>query len=253
MRDFRLSWKERVMSILKICKILIIIILHCTLLYADAPYEQYHVAYNDISKDVLKNTIGILTINSGVKKGMELKTYSKSEKKFIFDKILRVKETTPISNFGYHPPIDELHFENYRYPIVGKSGQYLQIVYDPKKNLKAWINIKEVKEKFFTSIVMLDSIKTPSPFFVDIFYLTKNGRRKLYKEPKNDADFIIISKNEPKYSMLKIIEQKNGFVKIGIVHINFETLGETIEPIGWIKIRDNQGMLTIWIMDIDLC
>ena len=99
---------------------------------------------------------------------------------------------------------------------------------------------------------MLDSIKTPSPFFVDIFYFTKSGKRKLYKEPKKDADFIIISKNESRYSLLKIIEQKNGFIKLGSFHLDYATDKTTIEPIGWTRMRDNQGMLIIWIKYVDL-
>lgn len=96
----------------------------------------------------------------------------------------------------------------YRYPIVAKFEQYLCIVYDPIQNLKTWVNIKELEENFYTSILMLDNIKTPSAFFVDIFYFTKSGRRKLYEEPRRDAKFIVISKNESKYGLLKIIEQK---------------------------------------------
>lgn len=243
------------MSALRICKkvIISIIILYCSPLYADAPYEQYHVAYEDISKDVLKNTMGILTINSGIKKGAELKTYLKSGKKFTFNRILKVKETIPISNFGYHPPIEELDIENYRYPIVDKSDRYLQIVYDPKKNLKAWVNIKEVEENFYSTIVMLDNIKIPSNFFVDIFYFTKTGRRKIYNDAKKNADFTIISRDDYRDTLLRIMEQKNGFIKIGIVHVNFDTYEEFIEPIGWIKVRDDRGLLTIWIKYVDLC
>lgn len=222
-------------------------------LFADAPYEKYHVAYEDISKDVLKNTIGILTINSGIKKGTELKTYSRNENHFTYRTSLLVKETIPISNFGYHPPIDELNIENYRYPIVAKFDQYLCIVYDPIKNLTTWVNIKEIEENFSTSIVMVDSIKTPSLFFVNIFYFTKTGKRKLYQEPQNDAKFTIISKNESKYHLLKIIEQRKDFVKIGVVHVDFDTYKESIEPIGWVRIRDDQGRLMFWIADVDFC
>lgn len=222
-------------------------------LFADAPYEKYHVAYKDISKDVLKNTVGILTINSGIKKGTELKAYTRIEKQFSYNKTLKVKKTIPISNFGYHPPVDELCISNYRYPIVAKFEQYLCIVYDPIKNLKTWVNMKEVEENFYTSTVMVDSIKIPSSFFVDIFYFTKSGKRKLYKEPRNDAKYIIISKNESKYGLLKIIGQKKDFVKIGIVHVDFDTYEESIEPIGWVKIRDGQGRLMFWIKYVDLC
>jgi len=231
----------------------VVSLLYSSFLFADAPYEKYHVAYENISKDVLKNTIGILTINSGVKKGTELKTYSRIGKQFIYNTTLRIKETIPVSNFGYHPPIEELNIENYRYPIVAKFGEYLCIVYDPIKNSKTWINIEELEKNFYTSIVMLDNIETPSSFFVDIFYFTKNGRRRLYKEPKKNADFIIISKDKYGDSLLSIIAQKNEFVKIGVVTVNFDTYEESIKPLGWIRIRDDKGMLRLWIKYVDLC
>lgn len=237
------------------CMIAVVISLLCSQpLFADGPYETYHVAIDDISKDVLKNSIGILTINAGIKKGMELKTFVRDEEQFTYVKNLKVRgETTPISNFGLRPPIDTSYISNYRYPIVGKVNHYLCIVYDPKRNIKAWVNKNAIEENFSgVSVIIIDSLKTPSSFFVDIFYFTKSGRRKLYQESKNDADFIVISKDEHKYSLLRIIEQKNGFVRIGIAYVDYSAGQESIEPIGWIRIRNNQGMLMIWVKYVDL-
>lgn len=244
------------MSIRKISKISVVSVI--SLLYslpsfADAPYEKYHVTCKEISKDVLKNTIGILTIYSGDNKGTQLRTYLRSGKQFTYNKSLEVKEETiPISAFGYHPPIDESCIGG-RYPIVEKSARYLRIVYNPIKNLEAWFSIDDLEENFYTSIIMLDKIDTSSRFFVNIFCFTQSGKRKLYKEPKEDANFIIILKDEHKHSLLKIMEQKNDFVRIGILHVDFSTNKKSIEPIGWISIRDNRAMLTIWIEDADLC
>jgi len=241
------------MSVKNVDKIILICIalLYSATLFGEGPIERYHVLYEEISKDVLKNTIGILTLNSGVKGGKDLRTYLKVGEQFIYSKTLEVRgETTPISNFGWRSPIDKFIY-NYRYPIVAKFGQYLCIVYEPTKNLKTWISIEEIKEQYFPYIVMLDSIKTPSRF-VDIFYFTKSGRRKVYKEPLRDADFIIISTEESKYPLLNMLEQKNGFIKIGIVHVDFDTDEQRVEPLGWIRLKDDQGKLTIWIKYVDL-
>jgi hypothetical protein len=247
--------KVNVINTRNINKIIILIVvnlLYSLSLFADAPYEKYHVAYNDISKDVLKSTIGILNINSIVKKVMKLKTYSRDGKRFIYNKTLKVKKTTPISNYGSHPPVDKWRISNYRYPILAKIEQYLCIVYDPIKNLKTWVNIKEIEENFYTSIMMSDSMKTPDSFFVDIFCFTNSRKRKIYKEPRNDADFIILTKYKFKYLLLKIIEQRNGFIKVGSFHLDHNTDKITIEPLGWVRIRNDQDMLMIWINDVDL-
>ena len=244
------------MSVRSINKVIIIIAISLSYLlplFADAPYEKFHVPYNDQLRTVLKNTIGILTIINFKTREKELKTYLKTKEDFTYDKSLKIRdETIPVSNCGYHPPIFESSISNYRYPIVEEFGEYLRIAYDPINNLKVWVNRKEVEENFHTSVVMLDSIKTPLPDFVDIFYFTKSGKRKLYKEPKKDAEFTVISEDKYKYTLLKIIDQENGFVKMGIYHFVYQ--GEsTIEPIGWIRLRDDQGALMIWIKGVDLC
>jgi len=224
-------------------------------LFADAPYEKYHVTPESISKVVLRDTIGILTIVSGADKtSTELNTYSRTIKSFTYSKKLKISETTPVSNFGYQDPQNppSSSIDTYRYPIVAKSGQYLCIVYDPIKNKRAWINIKETEANFHSSIVMLENIETPSSFFIDIFYLAKKEGVKLYKEPSKNAGFTLLI-DEQKYSLLRILEQKGNFIRIGIVKVGPDTNPESVESIGWIRIRDEQNMLMIWVKDEDLC
>ena len=72
--------------------------------FADAPYEKYHVPYKDISREVLQNTIGVLTINTGAKKGTTLRIYLRLADRFVPDSLLDISKTIPVSNFGYHPP-----------------------------------------------------------------------------------------------------------------------------------------------------
>jgi hypothetical protein len=180
------------MGVTKIRKIILMIVVclaGSNLLFADAPYERYHVAYKDISKDVLKNTIGILTLISDIQKGADLKVYLRSGNKFAFDKILKVKETLPISNFGYEPGLEDLNIQNYRYPVVSKSDHYLCIVYDPKKNLQAWVDTEAAKEDFYLDLVLIDSILTPSELFVDVFYFTKGKSIKNPKKMLRESQF----------------------------------------------------------------
>ena len=237
----------------KIILMILVCLLGSGLLFADAPYEEYHVAYKDISKDVLKNTIGILTINSGVKEGTNLKTYLISGNKFTFNKILKVKETIPVSNFGYHSGIEELDIDNYRYPVVSQSDNYLCIVYDPKKNSQAWIDTEEAKQDFYFDLVMIDSMPTPFELFVDVFNFTEDGKREIYTEPKKDAPGITISKELFEQSLLKVTDQKNGFIKIeGPAFVSHDIGKGHIELSGWIRIRDDEGNLIIWIKNVDV-
>jgi hypothetical protein len=107
------------------------------------------------------------------------------------------------------------------------------------------------------TVARLDSFETPTPFLVDIFRFIDKPERKLYKEPKDGSEYEVI-KGEGgftgKYWPLKIVDQKNGFVRIALVG-GWGDSGqgkETFEPLGWIKVRDERGRLTIWPADMDL-
>jgi len=232
-------------------KILFFQLFFSILLFGDAPVEKYHVTYSSELKQILKETIGILTINSGVKGGRKIETYSKNDKDFKLSETLDViKETTPVSNFGWQPILSDSLVTNYRYPVTAENGDYLEIVYDAKKGSKTWVNTKELEKNFYLTIIMIDSISTPLNFWVDIFYFTNSGKRKVYEQPNRNSNFKIISKKEQKH-LLEIIEQKGEFIKLGIVHYNYETSEDKIEPIGWVRTRDNEGMLMFWIKLVD--
>ncbi len=241
------------MKISILSKTLFLKFLFSILLFGDAPFEKYHVTYSPELRHTLKETIGILIINSGVKRGRELQTYSKNDKDFKLSETLDViKETIPISNFGYQPIVLDSSVQNYKYPLTAGNGDYLEFVYDTKKGSKTWINTKELEKNFCLTIIMIDSIPIPSRFFVDIFYFTNSGKRKLYKQANRNSSFKIISKEEQK-PLLEIIEQKEEFFRLGIYHFyDIESKDNWTEPIGWVRIRDDKGMLLFWLKDVHL-
>jgi len=221
---------------------------------ADAPYEQYHVIYDDIANGVLENTIGILTISSGVKKGEGFQTYLQNDGKFTPHLMLQVKrETRPISHFGYAQSADP-SVSNYRFPVIKRQEHFVCLIYDPVKNLQAWINLQELTGNFYYTLVMFDSLaaKLNSYEFVDIFPFTKNGKRKLYQQPQPDARFTIISKDDLRYRQLKVVAQKDGYLQVGALSQINEKEAK-INPIGWIRIRDDERRLMIWIVAVDNC
>ena len=172
-------------------KILFLKFLFSILLFGDAPFEKYHVTYSPELKQTLKETIGILTINSGVKGGRKIETYSKNDKDFKLSGTLDViKETTPVSNFGWQPIFPDSLVTNYRYPVTAENGNYLEIVYDAKKGSKTCVNTKEIEKNFYHTIIMIDSIPTPLDFWFDIFYFTNSGKRKLYEQPNRNSSCI---------------------------------------------------------------
>lgn len=226
----------------------------CLPTFADAPGEAFHVAYQDISREVLRRTIGILTINSRARQESTLQTYSGEAGQLVPAALLQIAQTTPISNFGYHPPHDSGSFENYRYPIVEKAGSHVKFVYNPVKNLSAWIDLAETEKHFSTSVTMLHDLNALRPFFIDIFHFTENRKRKFYRHPGKPDDFFIVEESRIPYGLLKVMDMREGYLQLGKPHFNDSTFEiESIEPVGWIRMRDDSGQITFWVRDEDLC
>ena len=78
--------------------------------FADGPWEKFHIPYNETLKQVLKETIGIITLNSGGQEtGTTIITFKLTDNQFSKEKILKVRgQTTSVSKVGYRmgePPI----------------------------------------------------------------------------------------------------------------------------------------------------
>ncbi|MGH7452843.1 MAG: hypothetical protein ACRENG_15955, partial [bacterium] len=146
----------------------------------------------------------------------------------------------------------QLHVENYRFPIVARQENYVCLVYDPVENLQAWINLQEL-DGLHHSLLMIDTLvaKQHSHDFVDVFHFTQNGQRKLYQQPDQNAAFAVISKNARQFRWLKIMDQKAGFIQVGTIrYLNDQP---QVDPIGWIRIRDDEKRLMLWIVSLDNC
>ncbi len=210
--------------------------------------EHYHIKHTQISSEVLKDTIGIITIVSRTKEPVYLRTYNYSGENFTESRKIHIfKNTVPLSHFG-HPRRDKsLFVENYRYPVVETNKDYLYIVTNPIKNTRAWVNIKNIKSDYYVSLMMFDDITIPNSFFIDVFCFISSPGRKVYTEPALNSDTFIIFGRQSKYSALAVIDQRNGFLKIASV---IPGKSES-EPLGWVRIRDDSGMLTLWIKFVD--
>jgi hypothetical protein len=229
----------------------LLLIIFAEVLFADGPYEKWHVEYGEDLRIVLNDIKGILTINSGAnKKGSKFVVYSKIDSSYEYEDTLNVmSETVPVSNFGWHPPVRQNQICNYRFPILDVDDKYVHIIYDAKQHLKAWLRLDDIESCFVTTMVMFDEMKEPLDGFVAIFYFTMSGNRKLYTEPYENAKYRIISK-DGRYGYLKMIAHENNYIQIARATMDYRT-GMTTEPLGWIRIWDDNGMLTIWIYNVD--
>jgi len=267
---------ERKRSITGVISVVSIATLLCAVENADAPWEKYHVTYGKELRTALQGTMGVLTISNGVGKlGTRLQTYYRTsvhrrdqargpegqvDRFEPYRKLNVLAATIPVSNYGYHPPIGGVVADDvcgYRYPIVERCSSYLNIVYDPVENWRAWVDLRDLKQDFFTQVVMLDSLAAvgPGEFFLDVFRFTPDRKCRLYKTPSPDADFRVISEQDTAGYLLTVLEVRGGFARVGNYIENFENQLEApkIVPLGWVRIWDDDGVLLIWIKNEDLC
>jgi hypothetical protein len=224
--------------------------------FCEEPYEKFLLPYSESLAPVLKKTVGIFTVNSHpetLKKGTELRIYVRKGKKFSYSKTLKVfAETIPISSCSYKSWEERGIIQYFRYPITGRSGRFLRICYDPVGHLEGWVDPEEVQQEFETSIINLDSIQTPSTFFIDIFHFSPGERCKIYSRPNGGSDVKTLSKYNPKYFVFRILELRGNYAKIAAV-LGMGNGEEPRETLGWIKLRDEGGVWLIWVMCADLC
>ncbi len=223
------------------------------LVLGEGPMEHFHVGLEELGPDVLKHTVGILTLNAGVKGGKEWQTYIRQGGKFVPDRILNlVAATKPVSHFGLSS-VEGV--ENFRYPIVSRQDRFYCVVYDPIADSRAWVNFDELEKHFYCNEVEIETSSSPRLGLgsINIFCFTQSGRRKLYTQPDEQAAFSIVAKGEGHYSGLIGLEQTGNFLKVGRALANEDGETERMEELGWIKIRDEAGRLTFWLEMFDDC
>jgi hypothetical protein len=228
-------------------------------LFADTPRDRYHVTYGPELRTALNGTIGVLTLTTlRFDTAAELKVYSNSptgpgERPDGPSRLGVLNATTPISNYGYYPPFGPYAVDAYRYPVTARQGRYLQIVIDPIENQRRWLDMEEVEKDFRTSVVLFDSLASDRNDFVEVFRFAYGGECRLYKAPADDAGFKTITKDSIGNALLRVIEVRGGFAHIATFRVDYQLDKPIIVPLGWIRIRDDDGAPLIWIYGEDSC
>lgn len=214
---------------------------------ADVPKPTYFKP-DQLPHAVLRDTIGVLRMYIGEIDPEFIKTTvptykRRSSGKFSPDKPITIGSIFPIRNFE-----EDIGM---RIPIVDRDRDYIKIVSDARNNSRIWIRLPEVAQLGFAT--------TAHPFWltgtayskqdtegepVDIFLLNENGKRKLYQSPSLDAWAKEISADSKLFNeqLPMIIKQRNGFAQIGV----YRNSDGKLVSIGWIKLRDSKGRMTVW-------
>ncbi|MCP4903285.1 MAG: hypothetical protein GY906_40505 [bacterium] len=250
---------------------------------ADAPYERFYPDATEIKDDVLIDTIGVLTITipgsytaSKPNGGPGNSIFDDGELRFVpeYSQLplhapdnaaagtLSLQDVSPLSGYLWMGYLSEgtASTASLRFPIVRATGDFRQIIVDPKLDSRAWIKISEV-----TAIISSSGLWEPKPIrevyfnrpiegeeqtiFVDLFYLLIDRSRMLYEAADATSEHRSLASSTTGQSQampneLHITRISNGFALVCIIDPCDEV---PLQEVGWIKIRDNQNKLTVWL------
>lgn len=222
----------------------------------DAPVEQFYFNPSDIPQTILREARGAVTImcldaafmkkylNKIVPEVM-VTLYVRTDDTFKKDETVNISGTKPLSGWLFNGT------KVRRFPAVDRNGDFLKIVYDLERDLRAWINIQELSSLMpkgwgeSASVMWFDTGKFGEYDGIDIFELLPNKRRKLYDEPYENSPGLRIdplSDIRGESGNLTAIEQRNGFIRLGV----YDPCEGKRRKLKWIRVRDKKGRLTVW-------
>ncbi len=220
---------------------------------ADLPHETFYLTREEISDEALRGVIGIASIHVMVEPGKrpagKLPLFTLSRGDFEPDGALALAELRAISGWDWA-------FESLRkVPVLERQGEHLRVVIDARTNEQAWIRQAEVSPQ--GPGVEFLSFDDPDWEWsgVELFFLAPEGRTRLYGAARPSArsyplsvDFPARKHGQPVYD-LRILRVHGDFIQLGEL-INLE---EPLDPVGWVPLVDETGLLLVWPVYAPMC
>lgn len=229
----------------------ILFVLVSAVAFADSPVENYNFTCSEIPATVLHDTIGVITINASWSwepsyhvDDVQLQLCENTSDGFINSGTISLqKETRCLTSYGYSG------IGSYRYPVIVDTDNYCCIIIDPKLDKRVWIDKKELAKTSENAyeVSLFDSLKNVQ---VDLFFFTNSKKKKIYVNPSKDSPFTVI--DEKTYGILEVAETKDGFVRL-VIFDSDPANKSGVKSVGWARVRDNDGLLSIWVIDADEC
>lgn len=215
-------------------------------------YFLYDLA--KLPKNVLVDTIGLAVLNAELTEDSTLLpqpaqkitrflSYDRKGDQFVPAKEIPVAKTLPVGVGGYGGWV--------KYLVTAWQGEYLQIITDPYKNLRTWIRPDKAKGDY--AIIFADLINSNSAIIksaimeeeIDIFLLS--AETKLYAEPRPGSKFKVLRKANFHDKEYYPIAFTKDYIQVGLREMDPNDPHHVItvdgEPLGWIKMRDDQGRI----------
>jgi len=204
--------------------------------------EEFYQPRAEIRDAALKGVIGLVTVGMGPEPRSELPVYEVGpEGHFRLAGSLPLEQTRAIS--GLDDGIDSVR----RFPVVARRGEYLLAVVDARSGERAWIREHEWRGP--EDYVLFNTLE--EAFLgagVDVLALSREARAPLYRAPSPKARSADTAM-EPPLDALRVMRMQGDFAQVGISR----GVEEDPEPVGWIRIRDDKGLLVVWPVMTDDC
>jgi hypothetical protein len=209
---------------------------------ADEFAEEFYQPRTDIRDDALRDVLGVATVGMGPEPRSELPVYQPgADGEFELVGSLPLDDTRAIS--GWDGEVESVR----RYPVVEKRGAFLLAVTDVRTGERVWIREHEWRGP--EDFVIYDELETAFVGAgVDIISLSRAEEAALYRSPSPEAREGTTAM-QPPLDALRVMRVQGDFAQVGL----FRGLEEDPEPVGWIRIRDDHGVLMAWPVMTDDC
>jgi hypothetical protein len=219
---------------------------------ADLPTETIYLSRAEISDEALRNVIGIAFISAMTGPEQEptgeLPSFRPEGEVFEPNGTLLLKDLRALSGWDYD--LQSLR----KFPVVERRGHYLHVVVDVRTNARAWISeVQGSNEGPDVEFLSFDS-KQWKWSGVELYHLAPQGQSRLYLAPRLDARSHPLSPDYPprrdgEFVDPRIIQMRGNFLQLGAMI----DLDQPLEPLGWLPISDENGLLLIWPVYAPLC
>lgn len=219
---------------------------------ADLPHEAIYLPREEISDEALRHVIGIAFITTMTgpdeKPSGELMSYRPEGDAFEPDGKLVIQELRAISGWEYD--LQSMR----KLPVVERRGHYLHVVIDAHTNERAWISeIQESESGPDVEFLAFDS-KQWAWSGVDLYSLAPQGQTRLFLAPRLDARSYQLSPVYPPRRNgervdARIMQIRGNFLQLG----DMVDLDQPLQPLGWVPLTDENGLLLLWPVFAPMC
>jgi hypothetical protein len=212
---------------------------------ADGPNEIYRVTRSSVSAAVLREAIGVLTISSGMNGDRTFHTYRKRGEFFVPYRRLDADKTVPVSSLDTRTNDPDNGIPSFRYPITKHEYGYVEIVVDPIADKRLWVNMPEIRKTFQIAADYFARLDRMQGSLIDPFFGNANAKRRVFMSPDLSAESTEISGDA-----YTVREERDGFLLL----VPLGGMDDPpAQPVGWLPIRDADGLLTLWLIFVDNC